>query len=194
MGFYVADVVGHGMPAALLTMFIKKALQIKRIVGHTYEIVPPHITLKELNIDICEQNLPNCQFCTAVYCVLDTENLVVTYARAGHPEPIVIHPDGTTERLWLKGSLLGIFPHEDYHSAQFQLQSGDRLLLYTDGAEEALRTDSTGEILTIEEGLGRLASFSREEMLLQLTASADSRQSSARSDDDITVLVLDIGA
>ena len=46
VGFYVADAVGHGMPAALLTMFIKKALLTKRILGHTYEILPPHVSLQ----------------------------------------------------------------------------------------------------------------------------------------------------
>ncbi|MHC4295507.1 MAG: PP2C family protein-serine/threonine phosphatase [Planctomycetota bacterium] len=194
VGFYVADVVGHGMPAALLTMFVKKSLQTKRIVGHSYEIVPPHITLKELNTDICEQNLQNCQFCTAVYCVLDTESLILTFARGGHPEPIVIHHDGQVERLWLEGSLLGIFPHEEYQSSQYQLQSGDRLLLYTDGAEQSLCRQRTGEMLPIEESLSRLGDFSREEMLLQLTALADSRPPDSPPDDDITVLVLDIEA
>ena len=91
VGFYVADVVGHGMPAALLTMFIKKALQTKRIMGSTYEIVPPEVAMAELNADICDQNLSSCQFCTAVYAILDVSSLVLTYCRAGHPEPILVH-------------------------------------------------------------------------------------------------------
>ena len=40
VGFYVVDAMGHGMPAALLTMFVKKALQTKRIIGNTYQIIP----------------------------------------------------------------------------------------------------------------------------------------------------------
>ncbi len=192
VGFYVADVVGHGMPAALLTMFIKKAFQTKRIVGHTYEIVPPHISLKELNIDICEQELPSCQFCTAVYCVVETTNLTLTYARGGHPEPAVIHPDGKVDRLWVEGSLLGILPAEQYTCAKYQLKPGDRLLLYTDGAEEDLCRQADGQVLPLEEGFSRWANVSREEMLLQLAVNLESRQETDRQKDDVTVLVMDI--
>jgi len=99
VGFYVADAIGHGMPAALLTMFIKKALQTKRILGSTYEIVPPEVSLAELNEDICGQDLSSCQFCTVLYAVLDTAELTVTYARAGHPEPILVRRVGSVELL-----------------------------------------------------------------------------------------------
>jgi len=192
VGFYVADVVGHGMPAALLTMFIKKAMQTKRIVGHTYEIIPPHISLKELNTDICEQDLPSCQFCTAVYCVLDTESLIVTYARGGHPEPVVLHPNGDIETLWTDGSLLGIFSQEEYTSSQYQLQKGDRLLVYTDGAEELFRRGPGGEMCTSEQSFKRWTNMNREEMLLHLTSGAESWGDVPPPKDDITVLVLDI--
>ena len=116
VGFYIADAVGHGLPAALLTMFIKRGLQTKRIVGNTYQIVPPHISLQELNSDICQQNLSDCQFCTAVYCVLDVRRRVLTCARAGHPEPVIIHADGNVETVKVVGSLLGVFPEEAYLS------------------------------------------------------------------------------
>jgi len=192
IGFYVADVVGHGMPAALLTMFIKKALQTKRIVGHSYKIVPPQVSLKELNIDICEQNLPSCQFCTAVYCVLDVRTLELTFARGGHPEPIVVHPDGRLERLWCEGSLLGIFPEEQYDCARYQLKRGDRVVVYTDGAEEALGRQPSGELLDMESILGRWANLTREEMLLRITAQLDAQWQDAPVKDDVTVMVLDI--
>jgi len=192
VGFYVADVVGHGMPAALLTMFIKKALQTKRIVGHSYEIVPPEISLKELNADICEQDLPSCQFCTAVYCVLDVQALQLTFARGGHPEPIVIHPNGQIERLWCEGSLLGIFADEEYACAQYQLNHGDRLVLYTDGAEEALGRQPSGELLTMEAVVSNWVNLSREELLLRTTVELEARWQDASPKDDVTVMVLDI--
>ena len=192
VGFYVADVVGHGMPAALLTMFIKKAMQTKRIVGNSYQIIPPHISLRELNFDICDQNLPSCQFCTAVYCVLDTHSLILTHSRGGHPEPIVLRPNGQVERLWVQGSLLGIFPGEEYQSATYQLQKGDRLLVYTDGAEAFLGSSPTGQDRNVDESLARWAGLTQEEMLLQLTAAADSRPDDDPQKDDVTVIALDI--
>ena len=61
VGFYVVDAVGHGMPAALLTMFIRRALQTKRISGNSYQIIPPHVAIGELNVDICQADLSSCQ-------------------------------------------------------------------------------------------------------------------------------------
>jgi len=194
VGFYVADVVGHGMPAALLTMFIKKAMQTKRIVGNSYQIVPPHISLRELNLDICDQNLPSCQFCTAVYCVLDTENLTLTHSRGGHPEPVVLHSNGKVERIWVQGSLLGIFPGEEYQSATYQLRKGDRLLVYTDGAESLLGSGPVGQESDIDESFARWSQLTQEEMLLQLTAAADSRADNDPRRDDVTVVALDLEA
>lgn len=189
LGFYVVDVVGHGMPAALLTMFIKKALQTKRIVGKSYEIVPPHVSLAELNTDICEQNLGSCQFCTAVYCVLDLPTLTLTYSRAGHPEPVLCHADGAVEKLSAPGSLLGIFPDETFESREVQLRQGDRLVLYTDGADECLGLGPDGK-----DGFGEAivdsAGKSREEMLLQMAARLDARDEQVP--DDITVLAMDV--
>ncbi len=192
VGFYVADAVGHGMPAALLTMFIKKALQMKRIVGHNYQIVPPNVSMAELNADICEQNLTSCQFCTAVYCVLDTEDLTLTYTRAGHPEPVLIRAGGGIERLTAPGSLLGVLPDETFESAQVRLSPGDRLVLFSDGAEPALNDDRAGQPQPVEESFRRWIGTGRDEMLLQLTASIDACESSPRHQDDITVLVMDI--
>ena len=192
IGFYVADAVGHGMPAALLTMFIKKALQTKRIAGHSYEIVPPNISMAELNSDICEQNLSSCQFCTAVYCVLDISDLTLTYCRAGHPDPLLIHADGRIKRLTGPGSLLGVFPEEQYSSTQVQLHEGDRLVLYTDGAEDVLARTSTGERCALENALRPMAHIPRDEMLLTMTATIDNLAPETKPEDDITILVVDI--
>lgn len=191
VGFHVIDAVGHGMPAALLTMFIKKALQTKRIAGNSYQIVPPHVTLSELNADICEQNLSSCQFCTAIYCVIDTSSLKMTYCRAGHPEPILIRADGQIERLSGPGSLLGVFPESDFQSRQVQLEQGDRVVLFSDGAEDTLcGTDANRP--EISDILAQWAGHGREELLLQLMA-ALSHESNTPID-DVTVTVMDVVA
>jgi len=192
VGFYVADAVGHGMPAALLTMFIKRALQTKRIVGNTYQILPPHASLGQLNAAICEQNLSSCQFCTACYCVLDTESLQLTYARAGHPEGILIRADGPAEKLPAPGSLLGVFPEEQYESRSIALSPGDRLVLFTDGLEDAV-TEPGAQTEGMLEMLASLRGEGRDEMLLQITAWIDARCGAGRAADDVTVVVMDVG-
>jgi len=137
VGFYVADAIGHGLPAALLTMFVKKALQTKRISGKDYQIIPPAVALAELNADLCEHDLPGCQFCTAAYCVLDVASLTLTYARAGHPLPLHVAADGEVHELHSEGPLLGIFPEATFETRQCQLAHGDRLIIFTDGADHA---------------------------------------------------------
>jgi len=199
VGFYVADVVGHGMPAALLTMFIKKALQTKRILDSTYQIVSPEEAMSELNTDICDQNLSSCQFCTAVYAVLDVSSLVLTYCRAGHPEPILIHRRQAaaetsirTGRLEGPGSLLGIFPDEQFASRSVQLLPGQRVLFYSDGLEEALRPPESPRETPIEQILQDYLLRPRDEMLLRLNDQMDRYRGDNPLVDDVTAMVLDI--
>ncbi|MCD6303900.1 MAG: SpoIIE family protein phosphatase [Planctomycetes bacterium] len=191
VGFYVADAVGHGMPAALLTMFIKRAIPSKRIVGHSYEILPPHLSLEQLNSAICEQNLSSCEFCTAVYCVLDVASLKLSYARAGHPEPLLVRRDGEIIALDAPGSLLGVFPGEKYSSATVQLAAGDRLVLYSDGIEDALAT-SGDDCSAFRRRLPEIAPLPRDEALLQIAAWVDERPQTPRASDDVTILLADV--
>jgi len=194
VGFYVVDATGHGMPAALMTMFIKRALQTKTIVGNDYRIIPPDVSLRELNVDICEQNLTSCQFCTAVYGVLDTTSLQLTYARAGHPEPLLFAPDGSCRRLAAEGVLLGAYPEAVYQAEQVQLSQGDRLLLYTDGVEEMLRSAQGSGEVQLEKMVRRWARMPRDEMLLRIAARVDAMAETveAHRKDDVTLVLVDI--
>ena len=192
IGFYVADVVGHGMPAALLTMFIKKSLQTKRISGDRYEIVPPGEALAGLNSDICEQNLSSCQFCTAVYGIIDTETLLLRYARGGHPAPMLLDADGNVERLDAAGALLGVFPGETFDQQEFHLNRGQRLIVFSDGAEEMLPTDSASGDSALLPTLQSLRSLRPDEMMLHLARRIDEHRQAGRCDDDVTVLAMDV--
>lgn len=138
IGFYIADAVGHGMPAALLTIFIKRALQTKRIANDKYQIISPEESLALLNQDLVEQNLAHCQFATACYCTLNVKTLQLDVARAGHPYPLLIRSDRSIVQLGQAGALLGVLPGEAYDSASYRLAPGDKLLLYSDGLEDAL--------------------------------------------------------
>lgn len=189
---YIADAVGHGMPAALLTMFIKKALQTKRISGQSYEIVPPDDSLGQLNADICDQNLSASQFCTAVYGVLDVSTLELTYARAGHPEPILVRGDGRIEFLNVRGALLGVFDDQTFPSQRVQLQQGDRIVFYTDGLEEALRPPDVPRETPLSEIIRPWLSIPRDELLLAINARVERHNEQGCVDDDVTVVVMDV--
>jgi sigma-B regulation protein RsbU (phosphoserine phosphatase) len=188
VGFYVADAVGHGMPAALMTMFIKEALQTKRIEDDAYEIIPPHEALAALNGDLCRQKLSMCEFCTAVYGVIDTRTLRVTLCRAGHPAPILLPAEGGARTLEYPGSLLGILEAAEYSSGELSLRRGDRLLLYSDGVEDILCGRGGEKTASLPDILAPLAERERREFLMALTDLV----SGPSVEDDVTVLLLEV--
>ena len=135
IGFYVADAVGHSMPAALLTIFLKQTLAMRETIDNNYRIFSPAEVIKNLNARMAAQKLSGYQFATCCYCLLNVKTLQLTYARAGHPYPILIRLHEPPRQLETRGSLLGIFEHAEYVQQSVQLQLGDKLLLYSDGAE-----------------------------------------------------------
>ena len=135
IGFYIADAVGHAMPAALLTIFLKQALVMRETIEKNYRIFSPAEVMSNLNLRMAGQKLSGYQFATCCYCMLNIKTLQLTYARAGHPYPVLIRPQEQLEQLEIRGSLLGIFEQAEYIQQTIQLQPGDKLLLYSDGAE-----------------------------------------------------------
>lgn len=135
IGFYIADAVGHAMPAALLTIFVKQALVMRETIGDDYRIFSPSDVMKNLNIRIAAQKLSGYQFATCCYCLLNTKTLELTYSRGGHPYPILIRPGLGPQRLETDGPLLGIFERSEYEQQTIQLREGDKVFLYSDGAE-----------------------------------------------------------
>src|SRR4029078_8146606 len=88
VNFYLADAVGHGVAAGLLTMFIRQSIVGKRVEQDSYQVIPCDEVLGTLNNQLAEQELPNCQFVTACYGVVDAHKSIVTFARGGHPHPV----------------------------------------------------------------------------------------------------------
>jgi len=192
IGFYVADVVGHGMPAALLTIFLKQALVMRETIGNNYRVFSPAEVVKNLNLRMTAQKLSGYQFATACYCVLNTKTLQLTYARAGHPYPVVIRLGEPPRQLEVRGSLLGIFEQAEYFQETVQLQPGDKLLLYSDGAEPFIgRFDDQGRF-NFDEDFLRTTELPIAAMTDAFNALMKNREIEASEIDDITLLGLEI--
>jgi sigma-B regulation protein RsbU (phosphoserine phosphatase) len=136
VGFYVADAMGHGVPASLLTIFLKKAVLPKEVTGTSYRLVPPEEVLARLNRDLIAQGLAELPFITMVYGLLNCRDGRLRLARAAHPHPVYLPRDGEPEQWQTPGTLLGIFEAE-YPPIQRDLRPGDKLLVYTDGLPHA---------------------------------------------------------
>ena len=192
IGFYIADAVGHGMPAALLTMFIKHALITKEIAGHSYRLLSPSESLSRLNMELIGQNLSQAAFATALYGIIDVETREVTLARAGHPAPLILRASGALETIDCDGPLLGIFPDEPFVASTAKLNPGDRLLLYTDGIEVAFCEDQVVDSQRWREELLARKDLPTEELLASFADRIDNETGSLAPKDDLTVIVLEV--
>ena len=128
VGFLVADVTGHGVPAALIGSMIKVAMQSVVACAHD-----PREVLRGLNRILFSQL--HDQLVSAAYLWLDTENGKALYSAAGHP-PLLRWQDGKLERIESNGLLFGVIPDPDYPVCDLAIHPGDRFLLYTDGVIE----------------------------------------------------------
>jgi len=191
IGFYVADAVGHSMPAALLTIFLKQALVMRQTFGDDYTIFDPAEVVKSLNLRMTGQRLSGYQFATCCYCLLNTETLELVYARAGHPYPILIR-DGKCTQLEIRGSLLGIFEQAIYKQQSIKLQSGDKLVLYSDGADPFVGTfdDKKGFIFAGQ--FLELINQPLAQMFQGLNTLAQQQQLDPNDIDDITIVGLEV--
>lgn len=193
IGFYVADVVGHGMPAALLTIFLKQAMVMRQTTGSSsYRIFSPAEVIANLNLRMTAQKLSGNQFATCCYCLLNIKTLELTYARGGHPYPILIRPSKGLQRLEAQGSLLGIFENTKYAQQTIQLHSGDKLLLYSDGAEPIIGSfDVTGSFKCTEK-FRQLTRLPIAEMMEKFNCLIQNRGFKPSGVDDITMVGLEV--
>lgn len=128
----VADVVGKGLPAALLMSNFQAALK-----SLASEHPSPADVSTRLN-DVLYSNIPLHKFVTAFYGVVNTQTRTLTFTNAGHNPPLLMRADGDFVRLEAGGSVLGAFPGIPFVQDKIELRDGDRLILFTDGLTEAV--------------------------------------------------------
>ncbi|MBV8116024.1 MAG: SpoIIE family protein phosphatase [Silvibacterium sp.] len=128
-GTLVADVSGHGMPAALISSMLKIAF-----AEQADSAADPAHLLSGLNQTLCGKFKGH--FVTAAYVFIDTEKKMLRYGGAGHP-PMLLrsHANGARE-LVENGLFLGSFPFAQYSAIELPFEQGDWVLLYTDGVLE----------------------------------------------------------
>jgi phosphoserine phosphatase RsbU/P len=128
----IADVSGKGVPAALLMAFLRASLRAATHVGYA-----THISMAKVNYLLWESIERN-QFVTAFYGILDGANRTLSYSNAGHNPPLLINEEGEPRFIERGGLPLGMFRDTRYYEYFLSLEPGEMLVLYTDGATEAL--------------------------------------------------------
>ena len=191
LGILIADVTGHGVPAALVASMLKVG-----VLSQASSLSDPAAVLTGLNQILCKQLTG--KFVTAGYLLIDPDEKTALYSGAAHP-PLLLWR--ATEKTVIEheenGLLLGFRPDEKYTNIRFKLASGDRIFLYTDGIIEVM--DASGDFF----GQKRFRTYIESHSHIPLDHFADSllyelgRWSGNKSDkgyeDDLTLIVLEIG-
>lgn len=128
-GIMIADVTGHGIPAALVCAMLKMSfINNKEHAKH-----PAHL-LTALNKDLSNNIKDN--YITAAYALVDTKNRIVTVSSAGHWSPLLIKSNGSIYDKWPKGFPIGWIEDCKYEESTTTYMAGDKFLFYTDGIIE----------------------------------------------------------
>jgi len=186
VGFLVADVTGHGVPAALIASMIKVATQPVETCAHD-----PREVLRGLNRILFKQLHE--QYVSAAYLWIDTEHGKALYSAAGHP-PLLRWREGRLERIESNGLLFGVLPDPEYPVRELAVRTGERLLLYTDGLIEP--QNASGESFgdrKLEEVIRKNQSRPPAELSEQMLSEIRAWQPpSLPQQDDITLVVIDV--
>ena len=126
----IGDVIGKGMPAALLMSNVQAA--VKAVASPD---MSPSEVCSRVN-RVLAGNLAAGNFVTFFYSIIDSRKGRLTYSNAGHVPPILVRQNGSIQRLESGGALLGVFKSWAFEQGTIQLETGDRLVLFTDGISE----------------------------------------------------------
>ena len=132
-GFTVADVSGHGIPAAVI-MAITRAI----MRSYTYDVISSSEAISMVNEILCENIYTN-DFVTMFYIVMNLATDEVNYASAGH-NPLLLFKKSemVVKKVTAHGMFLGVFDEVDYEEGEFKMEDGDIAFMYTDGLNEAM--------------------------------------------------------
>ncbi|MEM7468175.1 MAG: SpoIIE family protein phosphatase [Pseudomonadota bacterium] len=175
IGFYMLDVSGHGVPAALLSVsighllspFAEASIVRRQMEESRNGLITPQKIAAELNKQI-DWDHGVLQLVTMLAGTIDRETCCLRLCSAGHPPCIIVKSDGHFRKIEGEGIPLGVSSDASYSDVELTLDIGDKLILYSDGVTEA--KDSNG----VEFGLERLAGYFGESNGKDFSESVDS--------------------
>jgi PAS domain S-box-containing protein len=202
VGLYILDVCGHGVPAALLSASLYRWLSPVREdsvlfeatpgSGTGYEPAAPATVAKTLN-RLYGAGPETGKFFTILYGILDRRARSFRYVTAGHPPPVRISATQARPCPLARGLPIGVLPDFEYQERTVQLEPGDRLLLYTDGAFEAIdeNDQEMGEQQMLD-GLVELHGMPPDASLAEAIRRIEGWCPGGQPQDDVTLLSVDV--
>jgi sigma-B regulation protein RsbU (phosphoserine phosphatase) len=200
LGFYLLDVSGHGVPAAMLSMTLSMLLTPDESAGNplkcynrdreAFELLSPGEAIRELNHRFQSKDD---RYFTMIYGLFDTRSSTLSLAQAGHPGPILIRKAGETKALGSGGMPIGLWPEIEFDCFDIAIAHGDRLVLYSDGVTEC--RNMQGELFGENRLLAYLLQSSAQpldELLGGLMTEIKAWRAVAHFEDDISLLAIEM--
>ncbi len=188
IGVCIGDVAGKGVPGAIMMSVLFTSYR-----GMVREFKMSSEVVSALNNVLCA-NTAEGRYATFFYCIIDFQNLVMYYTNAGHNPPLVLKKSGEWLKLEEGGIVLGFMLNQEFTQTAQDLESGDILVLYTDGVTEAF---SEEQDLFGEERLKKIIQQNRtasaKEIQNKIIQEVSAFAPDSEQQDDITLVVIKIG-
>lgn len=198
IGLYIGDVSGHGVSAAMLTVFVKQAIRAKTELNDKEATKNPALMLKELYRSFNDTNFKDEVYIVMLYAVYNVKKRTLTYASAGlNVLPLLSKQGAAVEKIKIEGfpicKFLEFYPAE-YENYTLQLDVGDKMLIYTDGLIETRNKkgceySESRLIKTFQNTCGLSAQLTAD----RIVKSVFDYSENAFLTDDITLLIIEVG-
>jgi sigma-B regulation protein RsbU (phosphoserine phosphatase) len=188
-GLILADVMGHGIAAALYTMHLS---QLWERFCHLIE--EPAECTEQLNSELIKVVKSDRSFATAACCLVDLERREFRFSGAGGPEVLLMRRDGSCEELESPGFPLAVIEDATFDETVAEIREGDSLLLFSDGAIEV--TNSADKLLGIGGLVDMLRAQGYPESRIDMAALEEQLlkySNSIRLQDDLTLIEVRFG-
>jgi sigma-B regulation protein RsbU (phosphoserine phosphatase) len=184
--FFVLDVCGHGVGAALLSVSVMNVLRNRSVPN--VDFADPAAVLAALNLAFPMERQNN-MFFTLWYGVVSTDTRDLNYACGGHPPAIVLDPAlPSPVLLRAPGAIIGGFPEARYEIGKHRLAPGSRLYVFSDGVYELARAG--GATVQLEEFVAELGKPAAASKLDDIMAWGSAVRAGAGFEDDVSILEL----
>jgi serine phosphatase RsbU (regulator of sigma subunit) len=184
LGLVIGDISGKGIAAALLMAHLQANLRGQSALA----LDDPQQLLRSVNRLFCE-NTADSAYATLFFAEYDDQTRRLRYVNCGHLPALLLHGDGTCERLSSTATVLGLFKQWDCGVAEREIGNGDTLVLYTDGVTESF--NDAGEEFGEDRLVEALRRHEREPLqsLIHAVIAEVREFSAAEQHDDITLIV-----
>lgn len=186
IGILIGDVADKGIPSALFMArahaLIMAEADIAITSAEVMQLVNSHITRLQKST----------QFVTVLYGILDLKTRLFSYARAGHEPPLILHTDGSVERMpFSAGMALGLWDPVTIDKKEILLKSGDAIILFTDGMTDC--RNPNGEAFGLERIknlLTGLPKLNAQQICDTMLETLINYQNGSKQDDDVTLVAI----